>query len=414
MDRRLLLALPLVALLGYLAWARPPASTARLLPAGPEALAAHLRGAVDRGDLPGVVALVVSRDGVLYQGAFGKQNTALDIDMREDAIFRIASMTKPLTSIAVMMLVDEGRVGLDDDVARYVPELARPQVLTAYDEAAGTFETAPADGPITIRQLLTHTSGIAYAFSNPALAFYQKVTGVGDPLKQPLVHHPGARWTYGASTRVLGLVVEQVSGQRIDRFLEARIHGPLGMVDTSFEVPRAKYPRVATTRQRTEDGAFSETQNPETLPATVQGDGGLYSTAADYGRFLQMLLGDGQAAETRLLGPGLVAQIASPHTGPVLVETQPSTNPALSRPFPVGAGADAWGLGFQITAAASTGPGRRSPGSYAWAGIFNTHFWVDPARGIGVVFLTQVLPFYDERVMQAMEGFEELVYRHLE
>jgi CubicO group peptidase (beta-lactamase class C family) len=394
-------------------WLSIPGPAAAFAQQTPPQLSDFLRSAVARGDVPGVVALVVNREGVIYHEAFGKQNVAAGIDMPKDAIFRIASMTKPLTSMAVMMLAAEGTLNVDDEVGRYVPELKNPQVLVNVNDEAGTFETKPASRPITIRQLLTHTSGIAYAFSSPPLALYQKVTGEVNPLKQPLVHEPGERWTYGASTRVLGLIVEKVTGQRIDRFLDERIHRPLGMVDTSFEVPREKYGRVVTTHQRLADGTFRETPNADTLSAPVQGDGGLFSTAADYGRFVQMLVHEGRFGPKRLAGTGLLSRMTRNQMGDIVVQTQPSTNPNLSKPFPAGAGADTWGFGFQITAADSTKPALRSPGSYTWAGIFNTHFWVDPGREIGVVFLTQTLPFYDEKVMQVMAGFEELVYRHL-
>lgn len=377
------------------------------------ALSALLNAAVAAGDLPGVVAMVVDRDRVLYHEAFGKLNVARDIPMPKDAIFNIASMTKPVTSVAVMMLIEQGKLALDDPAGMYVPELQTPVVVSRINEAAGTFETRPASRPMTIRQLLTHTSGMAYTFSSRDLAFVQKVTGEADPLKQPLVHEPGERWTYGASTRVLGLIVEKITGERIDRFLGDRIHRPLGMVDTGYEVPPGKYVRVATRHQRGADGILSESQNPPQLPVTIQGDGGLYSTAADYGRFVQMLLQEGRLGRARLLESRTVREMVRNHVGPIVVQTQPSTNLNLSRPFPLGAGADKWGLGFQLAAPGSTRAGLRKPGSYTWGGIFNTHFWVDPEARIGVIFLAQVLPFYDERVMKVMQRFEELVYRHL-
>lgn len=400
-----------VLLAVFVAVASAPAIGARQ--SGAAALSALLEAAVKAGDLPGVVALVVNRDRVLYHEAFGRLDAAKNVPMPKDAIFRIASMTKPVTSVAIMMLVAEGKLTLDDPVATWVPELKAPRVVTRIDEAAGTFETRAASRPVTIRHLLTHTSGIAYAFSSRELALVQKVTGETNPLRQPLVHEPGEKWTYGASTRVLGLVVEKVAGEPLDRFLDRRIHQPLGMTDTSFEVPPAKHARVVTTHQRTAAGTLTETPNPATLASPVQGDGGLHSTAADYGRFVQMLVREGRLGETRLLDASAVRQMIRNHVGDVVVQTQPSTAPNLSRPFPSGAGADKWGLGFQLTAPASTRPGLRRPGSYTWAGIFNTHFWIDPEERIGVVFLTQVLPFYDDRVMKVMERFEELVYRHL-
>jgi CubicO group peptidase (beta-lactamase class C family) len=413
--RRAALSAALVGVLGWgiQVWLSLPGAPARLQPEGPTAISEFLRGAVERGDVPGVVALVVNRDGVIYHEAFGKLNVAQNIDMPKDAIFRIASMTKPLTSIAIMMLVAEGKLSVDDEVGTYVPELAAPQVIAAAAEEGGTYETRPAARPITIRHLLTHTSGIAYTFFSPALALAQKTTGRTLPTELPLVHDPGERWTYGASTRVLGTVAEKIEGKSIDRILDERLHVPLGMRDTSFEVPGDKYGRVATTHQRMADGSFEERPNPEQLPVTVQGDGGLYSTAGDYGRFVQMLVHQGRLGPTRHLRTGMVNTIRRNQMGDIVVQTQPSTNPQLSKPFPMGAGADTWGFGFQITAAASTRPTLRRPGSLSWAGIFNTHFWIDPRAELGAVFVTQVLPFYDERVMQTLQGFEERIYGHL-
>ena len=416
MKKRLAVGVPAIATvlsIGLPIWFDMPGPPAALRQDGPAQISAYLASAVDQGDLPGVVALVVNRERVLYHEAFGTLNAAQKVAMPKDAIFQIASMTKPLTSMAIMRLVAEGKLDVDDEVSRYVPGLANPQVITSFDGESGTYETRAATRPITIRQLLTHTSGIAYTFSNPALAVAAKATGFNDPIRLPLVHEPGERWAYGASTRVLGMVVEKVSGQTLDVFLAERVLHPLGMQETTFEVPRSKYARVVTTHQRMADGSLPERPNPATLPVTVQGDGGLYSTAADYARFVQMLVHEGRLGQTRHLETGTVHQMTRNQMGDVVVQTQPSTIPALSKPFPAGAGADTWGFGFQITAAASTKPTLRRPGSYNWAGIYNTHFWVDPKAEIGVVFLTQVLPFYDERVMQTLQGFEELVYRHL-
>jgi methyl acetate hydrolase len=380
---------------------------------GASALSTFLDAAVKRGDVPAVVAMVVGPDRVLYHEAFGKLNVARDVDLSRDAIFNIASMTKPVTSLAVMMLVEEGRLGLEDDVARYLPVWKAPQVIARVDEAAGTYETRPATRPITIRHLLTHTSGIGYTFSSPTLAFVQKVSGGANELELPLVHEPGERWTYGASTRVLGELVEKLSGQRLDAFLESRIFRPLGMLNTAYAVPDGSAGRIVTAHQRGDDGTLRESQPPATRPSLVRGDGGLYSTAADYGRFLRMLLQRGRLDDARLLGERWVEEMTRSHTGHVVVQTQPPTNPLLSKPFPSGAGADSWGLGFQIAATASTSPAGRRPGSYTWGGIYNTHFWVDPDKEIGVILLMQVLPFYDERAMNVLQGFEEIVYRHL-
>jgi CubicO group peptidase (beta-lactamase class C family) len=175
---------------------------------GRDALSSFLAEAVSRGEVPGVVVLVVAPDLVLYHEAFGRMNVAQGVDMRKDGIFRIASMTKPVTSVAVMMLVDEGKLGLNDEVSRYLPAFKGPQVVSRLDPAAGTYETRPATRSITIRQLLTHTSGIGYSWSDPGLAMIEKLTARTSEVDLPLVHEPGEEWTYGASTKVLGDVVE--------------------------------------------------------------------------------------------------------------------------------------------------------------------------------------------------------------
>jgi CubicO group peptidase (beta-lactamase class C family) len=331
--------------------------------------------------------------------------------MQKDAIFNIASMTKAVTSVGVMMLVEQGKLGLDDEVSKYLPAFKSPKVLSKVDLAAGTYETRPATRPITIRQLLTHTSGIGYSWSDPGLALVQKKTGAAD-LDLPLVNEPGAQWTYGASTRVLGQVIEKISGQSIDAFLEARILGPLGMRDTTYTVPSSKTSRVVTRHQKA-DGKIVETQNPDPIPPTIRGDGGLYSTATDYGRFVQMVLNKGQLGGVRLLKEQTVGEMSRNQTGSVKVRLQPTAEPLRSKPYPLGAGEDVWGLGFQLAAPGKPAANMRRPGSMNWAGIYNTFYWIDPEKQIGVVVLMQMLPFYDDAAIQILQGVERLVYQHV-
>jgi CubicO group peptidase (beta-lactamase class C family) len=387
-----------------------PAASPSMDARGAAAISDFLRSAVSRGDVPGVVVIVVSPDRTLYHEAFGRMN-AQGAAMQKDTIFNIASMTKAITSLGVMMLVDEGKLGLDDEVSKYLPEFKSRQVISKVDLAAGTYETRPAARPITIRQLLTHTSGIGYSWSDPGLALVQKKTGAAD-LDLPLVHEPGEKWTYGASTRVLGHVIEKISGQRIDAFLEARILGPLGMRDTTYAIPAAKHSRVVTRNQKT-DGKIVEIPNPNPIPATVRGDGGLYSTAPDYARFVQMMLNHGQLGGVRLLKEQTVHDMTRNHTGSVKVRLQPSAEPQRSKPYPLGAGEDVWALGFQRAAPAKPNPNMRRPGSLNWAGINNTFFWIDPQQQIGVIVLMQMLPFYDDAAIGVLQGVEEQVYRHI-
>jgi len=401
--KRLLWLLPLILVAVTSAAPNIPAQ-------GTAALSSFLKEATDRGDVPGVVVAVVNKDGVVYHEAFGRSRTLTSTPMTKDTIFNMASMTKPVTSVAIMMLVEDGKLKLDDEVAKYLPKYKDPLVISKFNEADSTYETRPAKRPITIRHLLTHTSGIGYGFASPTLTKIMAKTGKTE-LDLPLLFDPGESWAYGASTRVLGNVVEVISGQKIDAFLESRILGPLGMHDTSYLVPPSKYPRVVAVNARDAEGKFVERPMPATLTAQVAGDGGLYGTAGDYGLFLRMLLNRGKLGDTRILSEKSVKTMLESQTGKVVVQPQESANLAVSRNFPLGAGKDHWGLGFQL--AAETAPNRRTPGSGTWAGIFNTHFFVDPSREIGVVVMMQTLPFYDEAAMKVYAGVEEAVYRNL-
>jgi CubicO group peptidase (beta-lactamase class C family) len=287
------------------------------------------------------------------------------------------------------------------------------QVLTSYDEKAGTYETRPNTKPITIRQLLTHTSGLGYSWSDPGLALVQRKTNKGGETDLPLVHAPGEKWTYGASTKVLGDVVEKLSGERIDAFTDRHISKPLAMNDTFYEVPKGQYARVVTTNQKDAAGRITETQNPDTIPVSLRGDGGLFSTAPDYGRFLQMLLNGGQLGSARLLKASTVADMLKPQTNGVRVRPQPSAIPTLSKPYPLGAGEDIWGLGFQLADPRKADPAMRRPGSGNWAGIYNTFFWIDPKEELGVVVMMQMLPFYDADALATLQGVERRVYANL-
>jgi len=413
--KRLLLGLVLVSVAGLLQ--RAPVVRAATTPSFGQPAATELTGfvreAVARGSIPGAVVAVVNRDGVMYHEAFGMMNAAGKVAMTKDAIFNIASMTKPVTSVAIMMLVEEGRLKLDDEVSTYLPKYANPVVLTNVNQADGTYQTRPAKRAITIKHLLTHTSGIGYTFASPTLTAVLAKSGKNE-LDAPLLllFDPGESWAYGASTRVLGQVVEAISGQRIDAFLESRILRPLGMRDTAYALPQDKYSRVVTTFSRT-NGTLVERPVPATLPANVAGDGGLYSTAADYGLFIRMLLNEGRLGATRIVSERTVKTMFQSNTGSVVVQPQPTANPVLSKPFPLGAGEDKWGLGFQLANPKVKKPNTRSTGSGTWAGIFNTHFWVDPSKEIGVVVMMQMLPFYDDDAMKVLAGVEERVYKNL-
>jgi CubicO group peptidase (beta-lactamase class C family) len=211
---------------------------------------------------------------------------------------------------------------------------------------------------------------------------------------------------------VLGDVVAKLSGQPIEVFLENRIFRPLGMTDTGYAVPPAGQARVATLHQR-KDGQLTEIPNPHTLAVQPRGDGRLFSTAADYCRFVQMILNHGQTRDTRLLKAETVREMVRSQTGDIKVRLQPTVNADYAKPFPLGAGEDGWGFGFQIASRAKWDPARRRPGSLSWAGINNTFFWIDPREEIAVIVLMQLLPFYDEAALGVLQGVETRVYQHL-
>jgi methyl acetate hydrolase len=377
-------------------------------------LSRQLAAAVERGDTPGVVALVVDRDAVRYEGAAGKLDVGRSIPMPVDAIFNIASMTKPVTSVAVMMLLEEGKLRLDDPVSKYLTGFDNLQVITKFNEADGSVETRPAKRAMTVRHLLTHTSGIGYAFCNPIVARLQRVNQKSE-WELPLLSDPGEKWNYSASTRVLGLIVEKITGTPLETWYQTHIFKPLGMVDTSYAVPTEKQSRVSMIHSRA-SGTIQEqprTPIPSTPTAPFRGDGGLYSTVRDYGLFMRMLLNGGHLGTAMILKESSVRMMGDNHIGSIFVEQQPAADPLRTKPFPLGAGHDKFGLGFQIASKDDRYARFRSPGSMSWAGIYNTEFWIDPERRIGGVQMMQVLPFYDDGAIRTLREFEEIVYQSL-
>jgi methyl acetate hydrolase len=386
----------------------------RLSEAGTAALSRQLDAAVSRGDTPGVVALVVDRNGVVYEGSAGKLDVARNLPMASDAIFRIASMTKPITSVAIMMLLEEGKLQLDDPVSRYLTGFEDLQVITAFNATDGSYKTRPAKRPMAIRHLLTHTSGIGYAFASPIVARLQEGTKKKE-WELPLLHDPGEKWTYGASTAVLGMIVEKLSGSSLEAYFQERIFRPLGMADTSFAVAADKQSRVPAAYNRT-NGMLQERPRAtivSTPTPPFQGDGGLYSTAQDYGLFTRMLLNGGKLGSVRLLTEKSVRLMGENQIGAIFVEQQPAADPLLAKPFPLGAGRDRFGLGFQIASKDDGNAKYRSPGSLSWAGLYNTEFWIDPRRHVAGVLFMQLLPFYDDGAIRTLRDFEQIVYQHL-
>jgi CubicO group peptidase (beta-lactamase class C family) len=373
------------------------------------AIDAALERAVARHDVPGVVAMAADRRGVFYSGAAGVASGQPVRPMTADAIFGIASMTKAVTSVALMQLVDEKKVGLDDPASKYLPAFAKVPVITSFDQKTGAYTLKPASRPITIRHLLTHTSGLGYSFTSPIVRDFKPRNGdtfeVG-----PLLFEPGTDWIYGTSTDWVGRLVETVSGKDLDAYFRERIFTPLGMRDTHFNIPDAALPKLAPAWRRQADGTLIELPSrPPQRVTQFNGGGGLSSTAADYITFLRMLLNGGQLNDARILSAASVEQMSRNQIATVGVHAIKTAQPQLSADFSfVTEGKDKWSLGFLITGEAA--PGLRSAGSLSWGGISNTYFWLDPSRGVAGVILMQFLPFADSKALAVYRDFERAVY----
>jgi CubicO group peptidase (beta-lactamase class C family) len=383
---------------------------ARATPTAPSD--ATLAAAVNRGDIPGVVAMAVRADGILYQGAFGTADAGRRRPMTIDALFRIASMTKAITSVAALQLFEQGRFRLDDPAEKYLPELANLSVFESFDGATGAYKVRPAAKKVTIRHLFTHTSGLGYGFTSPTVRDFKPRDGE-EYSAGPLLFEPGEQWMYGTSVDWLGRLVESLSGKNLEEYFRDRIFVPLRMTDTFYNVPENKVARLVTVHRRQDgrpDGALAEQPNQPPRPVTVfNGGGGLISTAGDYTRFLRMLLNGGALEGARILSPATVAMIGQNQIGNVGVTALRSALPDTSMDFTfINGGRDRWGLGFLITT--DHVAGKRSAGSLSWGGIDNTYFWVDPTRGIAGVIMMQFLPFADTKALAVYDSFERSVY----
>ncbi|HEY7247840.1 MAG TPA: serine hydrolase domain-containing protein [Xanthobacteraceae bacterium] len=374
---------------------------------------AVLRSAVEREDVPGAVALATDRGGILYQGVFGVADVSTGRALSADALFRIASMTKPVTSVAAMQLFEQGRFGLDDPVEKYLPELADLKVFESFDAATGAYRVRRASRPPTIRHILTHTSGLGYPFTSAILRDFKPQPGEIYPFGGPLLFDPGERWHYGTSTDVVGKLVEKLSGQRLEDYFRQHIFAPLRMPDTSYNVPPEKASRLAAAQQRAGermDGAIElQTLQPGLAIPEPAGGGGLASTASDYGRFMRMMLNGGELDGVRVLEAETVTLMGQNHIGALTVPALETALPRSADFSFIADGRDQWGIGFLITT--DQVPGKRSPGSLSWGGISNTFFWIDPGRGIAGVILMQYMPFADAKALAVYDAFERGVYQ---
>ncbi|MBC8084611.1 MAG: beta-lactamase family protein [Hymenobacter sp.] len=388
---------------GSYAQTAAPAKSARprTLTAAPEQLPGLdqlLREYTAANRVPGAIALV-ARDGkIIYRKAFGVDDAASKTPLRPDAIFRIASQTKAVTSVGVMMLFDEGRFQLDDPVSKYLPAFRTPRVLATFNEPDSSYTTVPAKSEITIRQLLTHTSGISYPVigTKEARAIYAKAgipSGIGTPGGSlaasmnalgtlPLLHQPGERFTYGLSVDVLGYLIEVLAQQPLDQFLRTRLFEPLNMRDTWFYLPADKQARLAVLYTEDKSKATAKMgvtgglspDYPRAAGTYFSGGAGLSSTVDDYAVFLQMLLNEGEYQGRRLLKPATVRLMTTNQIGSV------------------DQGQNKFGLGFSITTAKTADQAGLSEGAYEWGGIFGTTYWVDPKLKIVALLYTQKYP----------------------
>ncbi|MBR1257262.1 beta-lactamase family protein [Bradyrhizobium sp. AUGA SZCCT0240] len=379
-----------------------------------------LRQKCEAKEIPGVVAVAATGSEVIYQGAFGKRDLSKDDPMTADSVFWIASMTKAITCAAGMQLVEQGKLSLDEPIGKLLPDLASPQVLEGFD-AKGEPKLRPAKNPITLRHLMTHTAGYCYDVWNADMGKYQDKTGTPNifsclnaALKGPIMSDPGTRWEYGINIDFVGKAVEAASGQRLDAYLRDYMFAPLGMNDTSFKITDSQRQRLVGMHARGEDGSlasipFELEQNPE----FHMGGGGLYSTAADYIKFTQMILNKGKGNGNQLLKPETVALMGQNHIGDLTIGKMPTMAPMYTNDVDLYPDmVKKWGLSFLINTAKT--PEGRSPGSLAWAGLANTYFWIDPARNVAGVILMQLLPFVDAKCLEAFAGFERGIYAGLD
>jgi CubicO group peptidase (beta-lactamase class C family) len=418
---RLLLVATTLTLAGH-AFADGPTVKARTVDVSPDRLSrirTVLQKEIDADRMPGAVVTIARRGHVIFSEAVGFQDKAAGSPMTKDAIFRIYSMTKPLTSVAAMMLVEEGKMQLTDPVSKFLPQFAKMDVLVTDKDGKTTRETAKRQ--MTIQDLFRHTAGFAYAeFSNvPEIkAAYaeaklyqpgmtgesrtispdQFVTGIA---KAPLVHEPGTTWEYSMSVDVLGRVVEAISGQRLSAFLDERLFRPLKMVDTSFKVPQAQWRRIAEPLPKNPlTGSPNEVMLDMKIdPLNDSGGGGVASTAADYLRFCQMMLNGGTLDGHRYLSPTSVKLMTSDHLG------NRAVSPVTPGVLLMGVDGYTFGLGFMVRQGPGLAAIHGSEGEYMWAGAGGTFFWIDPKEQLAVVYMAQtpgaIRPYY-RRMIKAL------------
>jgi len=353
--------------------------------------------------------MVATADKTLYSGAFGTRDSS-GAAVTADSIFAIASMTKAITTTAALQLVEQGKVKLNEPVSKYLPKLANLQVLDGFD-ADGKPRLRPAKTAVTLKHLLTHTSGICYDTWDADMFRYTKYVGSPPPAVPSLMFEPGTRWQYGMGVDWAGRLVEAISGVSLEQYFQTNICGPLEMHDTSYLLPAAKFDRLVTGYARQPDGTLKQNPRvPPSAPKEFNGGGGLYSTTGDYTRFMQMILHKGRGVNgTRILQSKTVESMEINQIGATTAGKMKTQRPDNSSDVDIQPGStEKWGLGFLI----NTTPyaGGRSAGSLAWAGIYNTFYWIDPKRSLCAVLMMQFLPFVDQEAIGLLGDFERAVY----
>jgi len=367
---------------------------------------------------PGIAAMVADKDSVIYSGSFGKMDLFKDPEITIDTLVRIASMTKPITSVAAMQLVEQGLLELDVPIEKYLPALSNLQILDGFDQV-GKPILRPSTKAVTLRQLLTHTSGFVYTFSNENALRYGQLENNpivlekgNNFLNAPLAREPGKEWEYGIGVDWVGILVEKMSNQTLEEYFREHIFEPLKMNNTRFHLNEEQQRRLATLYVKSEDGSLTD-RGPWQNDAFLSGGSGLVSTTRDFTRFLQTILNGGEFDGVQILKPETVDLMTRSNIGKIDVRAvlhsyQPSRS--LDIKFFEKSKAK-FGLGFLINT--DPIPEARNAGSLTWGGLYNTFFWIDPKSGICGVFMTQVLPFFDPETIDTYNQFEKLIYKSI-
>ena len=382
-----------------------------------DSLNSALRAPVERGDIVGAIGAITNAEDTIYSGAFGEREIGGGVAMTEDTVCNMASMTKAITGACAMQLVEQGKLDLDSPITKWIPQAAELKVLAGWEGDKPVLRAPASD--ITLRQLMTHTSGMASSTWNADIVRYGETVGGLPPLDyakpetwvaQPLAFDPGVRWHYSPSIDWVGRLIVETSGKPLGAYMQENIFEPLGMASTGYAVTPDMAARQATIHQRAEDGSIAVADlPPQEGPVREYGGGGLKGTTPDYLRFIRMILNGGSGNGNQLLKPETVADMAKNHMGDIRVQLLETTDPARSLDAEFFPGVPkSWGLTFMINE--EQAPTGRPAGGLAWAGLYNTFFWIDPTNQVGGVFMSQLLPFVDTRTLQAFYDFESAYY----